>query len=210
LVVSLAERKAMYTWCGISPDVVVQGIPGSTTSGSDDCYFIDQDGYIFDKAPYFSGEVYFKFYGTPDAPDVPRLDSSRRGTSGGLSTADSDFDPSGSFFSQQHFQQLISLRDILVGLGLKPVSLYVTNDGDIQIFLSSGSASSSGPEILLKLDADYENVAENLEAALTTAPLQSEFKNKYSSLLYIDLRFGNKVYYKFSSSTPTSPTTTTQ
>ena len=167
LEVSLTERKALYTWCGLVPP----------TSGPNNCYFVDQDGYIFDEAPYFSGEVYFKFYGTPD---------------GNLKSSD----PSGLYFSQPYFQQLVSFRDMLVSLGLNPVSLYVTDDGDVQVFLSSGNTTSSGPEILLKLNADYENVAENLEAALTTEPLQSEFKNKYSTLQYIDLRFGNKVYFK--------------
>ena len=51
--------------------------------------------------------------------------------------------------------------------------------------------------ICVGLDSDFEKLAENLQAALMTEPLQSDFKNKFSSLLYIDLRFGNKVYYKF-------------
>jgi hypothetical protein len=54
-----------------------------------------------------------------------------------------------------------------------------------------------GPEIIFKIDSDFQKIAENLQAAITTEPLQTDFKNKYSSLLYIDLRFGNKVYYKF-------------
>jgi len=80
---------------------------------------------------------------------------------------------------------------------LKPVSIYVTSDGDVKLFLSSGNSGTMGPQIIFKLNGNYENIAENLEAALTTTPLQTEFKNKYSSLQYIDLRFGNKVYYKF-------------
>ena len=80
LVVTLSERKGVYTWCGMSPDV---GIP---TSG-DNCYFIDDNGYIFNQAPYFSGEVYFKFYGNSGI---------------------------GSYFSMQNFQQLISFKNILI------------------------------------------------------------------------------------------------
>ena len=147
---------------------------------------MDEDGYIFDEAPYFSGEVYFKFYGLTD---VGRPDSGR--------PTSEDF-PLGSYFLKQNFKQLISFKDILIGIGLKPVALYATNDGDIQIFLSGGTLPTTGPQIIFRADADFQNVAENLEAALTTEPLQSEFKNKYSSLQYIDLRFGNKVYYKFS------------
>ena len=82
-------------------------------------------------------------------------------------------------------------------MGLKPVALYKQDNGDIRVFLSKGKTLSMGPEIIFKSDTDLETVAENLQAALNTEPLQSDFKNKYSSLLYIDLRFGNKVYFKF-------------
>jgi len=154
LEISLSERAAKYTWCGA-------GLP-ETDIANQKCYFMDEDGYIFDEAPYFSGEVYFKFYG-----------------------------------EIYNFKQLISFKDILVSIGLKPVALYITDDGDIQIFLSGGTSPTTGPKIILREDSDFQNVAENLETALTTEPLQSKFKNKYSSLQYIDLRFGNKVYYKF-------------
>ena len=175
LYISLAERKAAYTWCGLAP------LDSGTAINETTCYFIDENGYIFDQAPYFSGQVYFKFYGSPDS----------------ATSETNNFDPSGFYFSQQHFQQLISFKNILVGFGLNPVALYLTNDGNVEIFLANANSSTAGPQIIFKLNDDYQNVAENLEAALTNEPLQSEFKNKYSSLLYIDLRFGNKVYYKF-------------
>lgn len=165
LAVSVSERKALYTWCGNTPPAIVD----QTT-----CYFIDENGYIFDQAPYFSGGVYFKFYGS---------------TSG--------TDPSGSYFSKQYFKQLIYFKNILVEFGLKPVALYITPDQNVEVFLENGVSSKNEPEIIFKQNGDYENIAENLKAVLTTEPLQTEFKNKYSSLQYIDLRFGNKVYYKF-------------
>ena len=186
LEISLAERKALYTWCGITPPSETDvGTPSGSPTSATDCYFIDENGYIFDKAPYFSGDVYFKFYGAPDV-------GQRKFSSCGAS-----LDPSGCYFSKNYIKQLVSFRDILVGFDLKPVAMYVTNDGDVQVFLSKGNSSAIGPQIILKINDDYQNVAENLEAALTTDPLKTEFKNKYSSLLYIDLRCGNKVYYKF-------------
>jgi len=174
LEVSLSERKGLYTWCGNTP-------PASGVVAT--CYFMDENGYIFDQAPYFSGGVYFKFYGTPDV-GLPLC---------GIPTSG---DPSGCYFSQQYFSQLIFFKNILVSFGLKPVSTYVTTDGNVDVFLSGTNSSTTGPEIIFKLNDNYQTVAENLEAALTTEPLQTEFKNKYSSLQYIDLRFGNKVYFK--------------
>jgi hypothetical protein len=164
LDVSLSERTAKYLWCGNTPP--------STPTSAPDCYFMDDNGYIFDQAPYFSGEVYFKFYGL------------------------NNDNPSGSYYSQQNFQQLVSFKDMLVNFGLKPASIYVTNDGNVDVFLSGLNSSTTGPEIEFSINSDFQNVAENLEAALTTEPLQTEFKTKYSTLQYIDLRFGNKVYFK--------------
>lgn len=170
LMVSLNEREAKYTWCGQIVDFA---------ANQDKCYFLDQNGYIFDEAPYFSGEVYFKFYG------MVGLDDS--GT------------PLGSYFSKENFTKLILFKDTLINMGLKPFMLSTMDNGDVELYLSTQTTKSTYPKIIFNINADLQNVAENLQAALTTEPLQSKFKNKYSSLEYIDLRFGNKVYDKFSS-----------
>ena len=169
LKVSLTERAALYTWCGDTMNLVV-GLPNGDSTTKEKCYFIDEAGYIFDEAPYFSGDVYFKFYGLANL---------------------------GTYFSKENFRQLIYFKDTLLRIGLKPVSLYVLDNGDIKVFLSDLNKAPIGPYIALKASSNFQKAAENLEIALSAEPLQSNFKNKYSSLLYIDLRFGNKVYYKF-------------
>lgn len=178
LEVSVDERTGIYTWCGAT-------IPQNIDS-SQKCYFMDMDGYIFDEAPFFSGEVYFKFYGPVEEK-------------GGK--------PLAAYFAKDYFTKIVSFKKTLEDLKLKPVAADVTGDGDLEMYLSSASKSASGPKIILKVDADFNKVAENLEAALTTEPLLSGFKNKYSDLQYIDLRYGNKVYYKFTNgAVPTTPT----
>ncbi len=169
LEIYISEYEGKYLWCGITPPELVDN--------NQKCYFMAEEGYIFDEAPYFSGEVYLKFYGL-------------------VYPAQTD-NPSGSYFFQPNFIKLISLKETLEKTGIKPVVFYIQNDGDIKMFLSSSSMSQKGPEIIFKTDADFEKVAENLQTILTTEPFKSDFRNKYSSLLYIDLRFGNKVYYKF-------------
>jgi len=171
LDITLTEREALYTWC--------ESVSEQIDEREQKCYFMDGDGYIFDEAPYFSGEVYFKFYGNIE-PSEDKANS-----------------PLGSYFFKKNFKQLISFRDILKSIGLKPTVLSITKNGDIEISLSGGTSAVVEPKILLRADADFQNAAENLEAALITEPLQSNFKNKYSKLQYIDLRFGNKVYSKF-------------
>ncbi|MBI2052756.1 MAG: hypothetical protein HYT34_00740 [Candidatus Ryanbacteria bacterium] len=49
----------------------------------------------------------------------------------------------------------------------------------------------AGWEILLLENVNAEDAYKNLKVTL------GEIKNKVSSLEYIDLRFGNKVFYKF-------------
>jgi len=167
LEISVAERIALYTWCGEYP-------PELNTS-EQKCYFLDESGFIFDEAPYFSGDVYLRLYGE----DGVNLEN-----------------PAGSYFSQKIFYNLIALRNNIGGMGVATKAIYVTVDGEVRILLPA-RGDGRNPEIILKADADFNKVAENLQAALDTEPLLSKFKTQYSSLQYIDLRFGNKVYYKF-------------
>lgn len=169
LEVAITERIALYTWCGNLPPNIETG------GGASKCYFLDNSGYIFDEAPYFSGDVYFKFFGLTDSTLA---------------------DPVGSHFFTGIFQNLIFFKKALEDMKLKPTALHVRDNENVA-FLLSGKTLPTGPEIILKADSDFQKAAENLEAALNTEPFKSDFKDKYSSLLYIDLRFGNKVYYKF-------------
>ncbi len=168
LEIMLIERTGVYTWCG---DV----LPLLDSTGEYKCYFIDDTGYLFDEAPYFSGSVYFRFFGTIDKKE----------------------NPLGLNFLPGKFANLISLKTMLEDMNLKPSAFYLNNMGEINVFFSTHSMLPDGPVFLLKADADFNKVAENLKASLNTEPLKTDFKKKYSSLQYIDLRFGNKVYFKF-------------
>lgn len=165
ILVSVGEREPVYTWCGVVP-------PEEETT--EICYFLDKKGFIFDEAPYFSGEVYFKFYGSTGK----------------------ESDPSGVYLAEGYFDRLIIFKDDLSNMNLKPVMLYIEEGENLKIFLSKKD-SPKNPEIRFKKDSDFKKIATNFKAALDTEPLLSKFKNEYSKLEYIDLRFGNKVYYKF-------------
>ena len=163
LAISVSEREGKYIYCG-------ENLPSIIPSNEESpCYFVDESGYIFDLAPYFSGDVYFKFFG-PEA---------------------------NSYFSPEIFEKIISFKNNIINMGIKPTSLYVKNDGDIEIYLSSNKLPPEAPKIIFKNNFDLDKLSENLRAAMFTEPLKSDFKNKYSSMQYIDLRFGNKVYFKF-------------
>ncbi len=169
LSINLTERSGKYIWCG-------ETLNQDSTPEIEQCYFLDDEGYIFDRAPYFSGEVYFKFYGEVKL---------------------NDGDPTGSYFFKDNLKDVVAFKETLESMGVKPVALYKEKNDDIKILLSKENKLPKNPEILFKTDSDLEKIAENLKSALDTEPLKTEFKTKYSSLEYIDLRYGNKVYYKF-------------
>jgi hypothetical protein len=163
LSISLSEREGSYVWCG-------EVLPSPETKVEDhNCFFVDNTGYVFDSAPYFSGDVYFKFFG--------KL--------------------SDSYFAPELFAKLISLKESLPSMSLKGSSLSIKDDGDIELYLSSNLTPPLSPKIVFKKDFDLEKTVSNLEASVTSDPLKTDLKNKYASLMYIDLRFGNKVYFKF-------------
>lgn len=167
LEVVVSERTPSYLWGGsVTPEL--------NSNSNQKCYFMDSTGYIFDEAPYFSGGVYFKFYGDNNL----NIEN-----------------PSGAYFLKDKFIKIIAFKNIVENLGIKATALVVDNNRDAHLLLSSKSTTS--PEIIFKIDSDLGKVAENLQAALSTEPLKSKFKNNYGALQYIDLRFGNKVYSKF-------------
>jgi cell division septal protein FtsQ len=174
LQISVAERSSKYIWCIANAPLQVES--STTDNNNQKCFYLDEDGFVIDEAPFFSGNVYFKFYGS---------------SSLNINT------PQGPYFFKQNFKQLISFSNVLTGMSLNPVAIYIGDNDDIEVYLSNGPSALLGPKIMFTSDSDFQNVAENLETALTTEPLASEFKSKYLSLLYIDLRYGNKVYYKF-------------
>ncbi|MES2315402.1 MAG: hypothetical protein V4486_01555 [Patescibacteria group bacterium] len=165
LEISMTERDGLYTWCGDNP--------ATNNDKNEKCYFMDNTGYIFDEAPYFSGNVYFKFY------------------DGGLETG------VGEYYEPAIFSNLITFKKDLDALGLKDIAITVTKDDEIKVVLSPKAPPAPNPQLILKKDADLSKIIENLQTALTTEPLQTDFKKNYGKLNYIDLRFGNKVYWKF-------------
>lgn len=166
LKVEISERRPVYTWCG-------ETLPEPNTKPEDVvCQFMDNIGFVFDTAPYFSGDAYFRFYG-------PLVDY---------------------YYGGENFDNFILFISNLEHIGVVPVSLVVKPENEIDIYLSSSIPPPSGPKIILNNEPDLLKIYQNLEAAIKTDPLKTEFKEKYNSLLYLDLRFNNKVFYKFKDS----------
>lgn len=169
--ISVAERGGSYTWCGESLN---EGIRLEDTN----CYFLDETGFIFDKAPYFSGDVYFRFMGE-------------------LSNKEEIL---GQYFAKDYWQNFITLREFLLEMNFKPSLLVLNKDSDVEVFLEHENEPPASPKIVFNKNADMFGIIENLQSAVSAEPLKTELAEKYTKLDYIDLRFGNKIYYKFKNS----------
>ncbi len=169
LQVSIAERAGAFLYCGTH-------IPENKIDQGENCYYVNNDGYIFDKAPYFSGNIYFKYY---------------------LDLGSNTDNPLGTqMVSPDRFHQLTGFVDKVTALGFKPIYISLDASGIYKLYLDH-SAVASSPIILFNADNDLSTIADNLSDAMKTSEFANDINSKYATLLYIDLRFKDKVLYKF-------------
>ena len=163
--INLEERKPKFLFCSYE---LVEERPKL----SKDCYFVDNEGLIFMKAPTFSGNAYFAFHGQ-------------------------NKDPIG-----QNISSLISLiefekfRQSVEASGFKSLSLIIRDNGDYELMLNPAGKiffnnKESFEDFLLRLETFLGNLAPNIAATKT---------DFISRLDYIDFRFGNKVVYRLKES----------
>jgi len=169
LHIDLVERQAAFLYCGAS-------IPAIPTDVGENCFFINNDGYIFDKAPYFSGNVYFKYYMKLPGSDTRALGS--------------------QMLPQDQFHALASFIDKITSLGFKPIYLSENDDGIDTLYLDNGN-NPIIPQIIFKAHDDLPTILSNLTTAMAQPEFANDIHSKYATLLYIDLRFTDKVLYKF-------------
>lgn len=159
LTVSVEERTPHGLYC----EVIV------STSNPEECYFLDEDGLIFSRAPSFSGEVYF-LYSKVELPPEPL---------------------GHMFMPAEEFRSLGEFTSKLEGLGVELRAFEVQSPADEHHLILS-----HGGRIMWNASEDLASVSRDLEAFLLDEEVtgQRDFLGK---VLYIDLRFENKVFYKF-------------
>lgn len=168
IAIAVVEESGQYLWCGT-------GMPDPSVKET--CYFVNDSAHIFDVAPYFSGNVYFKFYGP-------------------LLSGDAATPIGGALFKSELLGPLLAFKDGLAPLGLPAYALYMKDAREYDFLLTTPDKSSN-PKIVFNPQSSLSTILANLSAALKGEPMKSEIATKLPTLLYIDLRFENKVYYKF-------------
>lgn len=160
LTLEVEEREPFALYC---PNV--SELRKQTQTG--ECFFLDEEGFIFARAPSFSGDVYF-IYATSKAIENP---------------------PGKQFMGMEDFDALVQFLEKLAVLNIETVS-FEARDNERSILTSSGA------EILWGENNDLSVIYANLEAFLTEDSIRKE-TNFLNRILYLDLRTKNKVFYKF-------------
>lgn len=172
LIVTISERKPFAIWCNTVPNKdysLAEGVQMEDgTLPDEDCYFIDQNSTIFAPAPSFSGDAYFKYYGII-----------------------SDGSPIGKEYmaSTTVFSEIAGFVSRVRDMSIRPQYI-VTKEKDQFSLVVSG-----GGEIYFDIKEPLSKVGDNLEALLKTRDMEKT-KDGNLPIQYIDLRYGNKLFYK--------------
>jgi cell division septal protein FtsQ len=143
--------------------------------GAGNCYDMDQSGFIY-------------------AQDSANASTSENVTfSGGIATS-SLADPIGQTFAPGHALGLIAFLQQLAQAGFTPLGAQVQSDQDFSVPLSQGFA------IYASFGEDAGTLVSNLQLVLSSDALAGQEQD----LEYVDLRFGDKVYYKLKGQSETS------
>jgi len=167
--VKVSERKPYVLWCG--------EVFSSNIRELANCFFVDNTGFVFDRAPLFSEGVYLEVYGGLEGM---QNESALR-----------------AHISPAQFALLYATTKALIQDIGEPVRIVLKPEGEINITIEKSAPFPmlAGVELRLKDSTSAETITKNLLAALPVQfPADTIQKKK---LLYIDMRFGNKIFFGF-------------
>jgi cell division septal protein FtsQ len=134
------------------------------------CYFMDQNGTAFAPAPYFSGNAYLKiFAGQPQALPFQAVSSAQ-------------------------LNEITLLIGRLSSIAINPEEFHFINDHELDVDFSHNGHQA---QLLFDPTMNVNSALETLYTGLRTDPLMTKFHDASQVLQYIDLRFANRVVYKF-------------
>lgn len=161
LDITITERRQNAIWC---------------TDGLD-CYFVHDDGTIFDTTGIFSNPLYF-VYDTP-------VDSSVTGSPIGLLV-----------LPAEKFARVEAITQVMADYGVKIYGYKTASSYEDYFYITPLVRGAASAYIKARPDQSAETIASNLVTALKTDALKREKDNHFLSTDYIDLRFDGKVVYK--------------
>lgn len=198
LQVQVKEREPVGVAC---PNAVLQTDEISSEAPLNSCYYVDPDGVMYAKAPTFSGDVYFMYL-------IPENAFGDRVSDEGVESR-----ALGSHVLEAaEFHSVRAFTENLEALNLNP-QLYrqLEYGGEVKLAESADTDGFSGT-VKFNPEDDISDVSERLAGVIESGillgeeqpgsynnPTPDEDLSQYdlSDVAYIDLRFGNKLYYSF-------------
>ncbi len=166
----IVERERAHLWCGEEHPV------RDEISTERECYFLDSSGFIFDKSPQFSSGVYFTFYSKIENKN-----------------------PVGQYILDFDFLKDIEL--LISGVkehGFPVHSLVAKEDGQYELLFNLSTISKEYPKLLFTSDQNIGEIYNKFISVVEEDPFKTDFIEKPNKLEYIDARFKNRIFYKFS------------
>lgn len=154
--VSIVERAKNAIWCA----------GGEEAPSASACFFIDEDGALFQEAPFLRGNALLRFF-----------DERAFGRVGvGVAALTAEQRKTLQRFSEEFFNTL----------GLKITHVTITDGPVFKLFTDEGWS------ILINMQVDMQRAIDNLRLAFNRT-----LQDRRKELEYIDLRFEDKLYYKY-------------
>ncbi len=161
---------------------VVEREPHALWCQEERCYFIDQTGFAFAPAPNFSDNVFLKISG-PFKGD-PVGSKPITGSLFNYITDSADLLP------------LVFRNQDLLEVEIFKVNIINRNDYEFILAQSQANEKINWSLRFNRLN-DFSRDLDNLATVLASSKFQEEYHQSGGYLEYIDLRFGNKIFYRF-------------
>lgn len=137
------------------------------------CAYTDDSGFVFEKAPYFSGAVYLKLV------DQRNLDN-------GENEKIIEKYVGSYLMEEKEFKKITEFAKLTDKIGGGVLEIIIKKENIYEFYTQEG----------WKIILNDKNEIKDAYLNLTTA-LDSSIKEKQTKLEYIDLRLGNKIYFKY-------------
>jgi len=168
IVISVSEREEKYRFCQKE----------STLSPDGMCYSMDESGIVFMEALAEGGsKVFFKEKNASTTPAEVAIPS--------------------EIISEQNMRIIGFLEDGIERLGFSIYSISLGEISDVSFWLRDSNGKESSQKIEASYGKDPYRTLSSFDAALSAEPLKRKITSARDTLIYIDLRFGNKVFFKF-------------
>jgi len=165
-IIDIDEWEPAFLWCNIDEVELVRS-----------CWFMDEQGHIFSKAPYFSPGVYPMFVTPASSLDAV--------------LGEKKIDP-------EILDQVLVIYNMLEDKNSTVETITFGEEMDIVFTLQKLQGTLlEDTELLITRTMSVDILAQNLELLLDHTSFKEKFETNAELLEYIDLRFDGKLLFKF-------------